>query len=264
MVLRSITSNSFTAVSRLSRLSSTSAAFSTMSNITLYTWPTPNGIKASITLEELGLPYKAEGIDISTNVQKEDWFLKINPNGRIPALLDGSQRIFESGAIMIYLADKYDTDRKISYAPGSPEHIEQLSWLMFQMGGLGPMQGQANHFRLFAGARSEYGIKRYIDETKRLYSVLESRLKASPYLAGSKYTIADIANYSWVRSGPNALEIDLSEFPALKKWADEIGKRAAVQKGADVPSTGRTDEDRNEFYRNARAKIDGMTNSDKH
>lgn len=184
---------------------------------------------------------------------------------------------------MIYLADKYDTDRKISYAPGSPEHIEQLSWLMFQMGGLGPMQGayhermkitsgspsdystgQANHFRLFAGARSEYGIKRYIDETKRLYSVLESRLKESPYLAGSKYTIADIANYSWVRSGPGALEIDLSEFPALKKWADEIGKRAAVQKGADVPSTGRTDEDRNEFFRNARAKIDGMTNSDKH
>lgn len=212
------------------------------------------------------------------------WFLKINPNGRIPALLDGSQRVFESGAIMIYLADKYDTDRKISYAPGSPEHIEQLSWLMFQMGGLGPMQGtyhkqtkqitfgnpsdrsigQANHFRLFAGVRSDYGIKRYIDETKRLYSVLESRLKESPYLAGSKYTIADIANYSWVRSGPSALEIDLSEFPALKKWADEIGKRAAVQKGADVPSTGRTDEDRNEFFRNARAKIDGMTNSDKH
>ncbi|KAJ5683778.1 uncharacterized protein N7477_000123 [Penicillium maclennaniae] len=235
-----------------------------MSNITLYTWPTPNGVKASITLEELGIPYKTEGINISTNAQKEDWFLKINPNGRIPAILDGSQRVFESGAIMIYLADKYDTDRKISYAPGTPEHIEQLSWLMFQMGGLGPMQGQANHFRLFAGARSDYGIKRYIDETKRLYSVLESRLQESPYLAGSKYTIADIANFSWVRSAPDALEIDLSEFPALKKWVDEIGKRAAVQKGLDVPSTGWTHEQRTEFFRNARAKIDAMSNSDKY
>lgn len=182
---------------------------------------------------------------------------------------------------MIYLADKYDTDRKISYAPGTPEHVEQLSWLMFQMGGLGPMQGtshrqakpfpdsnhptgQANHFRLFAGVRSDYGIKRYTDETKRLYSVLESRLQESPYLAGSKYTIADIANYTWVRSGPNALEIDLSEFPALMKWVDEIGKRAAVQKGLDVPSTGRTEEQRNEFFRNARAKIDAMSNTDKH
>lgn len=139
--------------------------YSTMaSNITLYTWPTPNGIKASITLEELGLPYKTEGIDISSssNPQKQEynslhyaarcltiywlnpfnrWFLKINPNGRIPALLDGSQRVFESGAIMTYLVDKYDTDRKISYAPGTPEHVEQTSWLMFQMAGLGPMQG---------------------------------------------------------------------------------------------------------------------------
>lgn len=130
------------------------------SNLTLYSWPTPNGIKASITLEELGLPYNLEKIDITTNVQKEEygiyhslpetallttlpnrWFLKINPNGRIPALTDGSQRVFESGSIMLYLADKYDTDRKISYAPGTPEYIEQVSWLMFQMGGLGPMQG---------------------------------------------------------------------------------------------------------------------------
>ncbi|KAJ5674170.1 hypothetical protein N7462_009609 [Penicillium macrosclerotiorum] len=234
------------------------------SNITLYSWPTPNGIKASITLEELGLPYKLEPIDISTNIQKEEWFLKINPNGRIPAITDGSQRVFESGSVMIYLVDMYDTDRKISYAPGTPEHIEQVSWLMFQMGGLGPMQGQANHFRLFAGTRSDYGIKRYIDETKRLYSVLESRLRESPYLAGSRYTIADIANYSWVRSAPGSLEIDLSEFPALRKWADEIGKRAAVQKGVNIPDTGRTDEERNEFFRTARAKIDSMNNSDKH
>lgn len=189
---------------------------------------------------------------------------------------------------MLYLAEKYDQDRKISYAPGTPEYIEQLSWLMFQMGGLGPMQGmspftsiarsklsqprdptnacpgQANHFRLFAGVRSDYGIKRYMDETKRLYSVLESRLKESAYLAGSKYTIADIANYSWVRSAPGALEIDLAEFPTLKKWADGIAAREAVVKGANVPDTGRTEEDRNEFFKNARARIDGMTNEDKH
>ena len=129
-----------------------------MAPITLYSWPTPNGIKASITLEELGLEYKTEPINISTNVQKEEyalyvasigialtlgnsWFLKINPNGRIPALVDGTQRVFESGAIMLYLTDKYDSERKISYAPGSPEYTEELSWLMFQMGGLGPMQG---------------------------------------------------------------------------------------------------------------------------
>lgn len=209
--------------------------------------------------------------------------MKINPNGRIPALTDGSQRVFESGSIMLYLADKYDTDRKISYAPGTPEYIEQVSWLMFQIGGIGPMQGmlkiedgflrlflivifigQANHFRLVAGVRSDYGIKRYIDETKRLYSVLESRLKESPYLAGSKYTIADIANYTWVYRGPGMLEFDISEFQALKKWVDEIGKRAAVQRGADVPRRDQTDEQREELFRSARARIDGMTNSDKH
>ncbi|KAJ5601561.1 hypothetical protein N7510_011095 [Penicillium lagena] len=234
------------------------------SDITLYSWGTPNGIKASITLEELGLPYKTEPIDISTNIQKSEWFLKINPNGRIPAIVDGSQRVFESGAIMLYLADKYDTNRKISYAPGTPEYIEQLSWLMFQMGGIGPMQGQANHFRVFAGTRSDYGIDRYMGETKRLYSVLESRLQESPYLAGSKYTIADIANYGWVQSAPITLGIDLSEWPALKKWYENIGARAAVKKGVDVPPSTKSYEEKVEFFRNSRAKIDAMTNSDKH
>ncbi|KAJ5773936.1 hypothetical protein N7457_008832 [Penicillium paradoxum] len=234
------------------------------SDITLYTWATPNGIKVSITLEELGLPYKTEAIDISTNRQKEEWFLKINPNARIPAILDGSQRVFESGAIMTYLVDKYDTDRKISYGPGTPEQVEQTSWLMFQMAGLGPMQGQANHFRLFANARSDYAIKRYIDETKRLYSVLESRLKESPYLAGSKYTIADIATFSWVRGAPTTLEIDLSEFPALKEWVEQIEERAAVKKGVDVPHSNWTPEKKKELFQNFRAKIDAMTSTDQH
>ncbi|KAJ5616115.1 hypothetical protein N7537_001229 [Penicillium hordei] len=210
--------------------------------------------------------HKTEGIDFtsSSNPQKEEWFLKINPNGRIPALLDGSQRVFESGAIMSYLVDKYDTDRKISYAPGTPEHAEQTSWLMFQMAGLGPMQGQANHFRLFANTRFNYAIQRYINETRRLYSVLESRLRESSYLAGEKYTIADIASFSWVRGASVSLETDFSEFPALKKWVGEIDKRAAVQKGVDVPHSTRTPEQKAENFRNCRAKIDAMPNSDQH
>ena len=124
--------------------------------------------------------------------------------------------------------------------------------------------GQANHFRLFAGARSDYGINRYISETKRLYAVLESRLQESRYLAGSKYTIADIANYSWVRSGPVALEIDLSEWPALKKWKEEIDQRSAVQKGVNVPKRDTTPEQMAEFFKNSRARVDGLTNSDQH
>ena len=124
--------------------------------------------------------------------------------------------------------------------------------------------GQANYFRVFAGVRSDFAIERFIQETKRLYSVLESRLKESAYLAGEKYTIADIANYSWVRFGPLALELDLSEFPAVKKWAEEIGKRAAVERGANLPDTGRTDADREAFFKMMRAKIDGMTSTDKH
>lgn len=123
--------------------------------------------------------------------------------------------------------------------------------------------GQANYFRVFADVRSDFTIERFIEETKRLYSVLESRLKESAYLAGDKYTIADIASYSWVRFGPPALELDLSEFPAVKKWADEIGKRAAVEKGANIPDTGRTDADREAFFKMMCARIDGMTNTDK-
>jgi glutathione S-transferase len=280
-----------------------------MSPITLYSWPTPNGIKASITLEELGIQYKTEAVNISTNIQKEEyvsifpcmaphedkltvpnrWFLKINPNGRIPALLDGDQRVFESGAIMLYLTEKYDAERKISYTPGSAEYVEELCWLMFQMGGLGPMMGkfiikpycsgqsglttlwehhfytgQAEHFRIFASTRSDYAIKRYIHETKRLYSVLDSRLKKSPYLAGSKYTIADIANYSWVQVGQVALEIDLAEWPALKNWSEKIKGGEAVKRGIVTPKTGTTAEQMAERFKAARTQIDGLVNTDLH
>ncbi|KAK1761853.1 glutathione S-transferase [Phialemonium atrogriseum] len=224
-------------------------------DITLYTWLTANGIKISIALEELSLPYRAVEVDISTNEQKEPWFLKINPNGRIPAITDGGQRVFESGSILLYLVDKYDPERSISYEPGTPEYYEQLGWLMFQMGGVGPMQGQANHFRMMASTYSEYGINRYMNETKRLYSVLNSRLESTPFLAGSKYTIADIANYAWIRYGPIALEIDLDEFPALKRWHDGIYNRRAVHRGLAVPRQV-SEEQTAQRYRSMRQKMD--------
>ncbi|KAK4061730.1 hypothetical protein Trihar35433_9330 [Trichoderma harzianum] len=217
-------------------------------NITLFTWLTANGIKVSITLEELSIPYQVTEVDISTNAQKEPWFIKINPNGRIPAILDDGQRVFESGAILLYLADKYDTEGKISYQFGTSEYYEQLSWIMFQVGGVGPMQGQANHFRLMAGEYSQYAIDRYMAETRRLYSVLNERLGASPWLAGNKYTIADICNYGWVRYEPIALGIDLSDFPHLKRWHNAIHGRTAVQRGLNVPRVV-TDEQLRERYR---------------
>ena len=233
-------------------------------DLTYYTFGTPNGLKPAIVLEELGLTYKCEKVDISKNTQKEEWFLEINPNGRIPALKDGDMRVFESGAIMLYLADCYDKNKTLTYEHGSALYYELLSWLMFQMGGLGPMQGQANHFRAMAGARSDYGIKRYIDETKRLYSVLEIRLSKADWLAGDKYTLADIANYSWVRAGPVLLELDLSEWPGVEKWVKRIDERPAVKKALNVPPSTRSPEEMKEMFTKMRAKIDAMENTDKH
>jgi len=233
-------------------------------DLTYYTFGTPNGLKPAIVLEELGLKYKCETVDITKNTQKEDWYLAINPNGRIPALKDGDMRVFESGAIMLYLADHYDREDNFTYKNTTAEYYEMLSWLMFQMGGIGPMQGQANHFRAMAGARSDYGIKRYIDETKRLYSVLEIRLSKADWLAGDKYTIADIANYSWVRAGPILLELDLSEWPGVEKWVNRISERPAVKKALNVPPSTRTPEEMKEMFAKMRAKIDGMENTDKH
>ncbi|BFZ58175.1 hypothetical protein PYCC9005_005237 [Savitreella phatthalungensis] len=235
-----------------------------MSNITLYTWGTPNGHKASITLEELGLKYEVKGINIgdSSQPQKQEDFLAINPNGRIPALTDGKLRVFESGAIISYLTDKYDKDHKISFEHGSDDYYEALSWLNWQMAGLGPMQGQANHFRLMAGARSDYGIKRYIDETKRLLGVLELQLSKTDYLVANKYSFADIASFAWVR-GAYILQIDISEFPGVKAWVDRIEAREAVQRGVAVPSK-RDPKEIAAMFDRMRAKIDGMTNEDKH
>jgi len=228
-----------------------------------YAAGTPNGLKPAIVLEELGIPYEVKGINIMTNEQKEPWYLEINPNGRIPALKDGDLRVFESGAVMLYLTDMYDKEKTLTYEHGTDLYYEMMSWLMFQMGGIGPMQGQANHFRAMAPVYSAYGIKRYLDETKRLYGVLEIRLSKADWLAGDKYTIADIANYSWVRAGPLFLDIDLSEFPGVDKWLKAIEKRDAVQRGRKVPPSSRTDEELLEMIKGMKARVDGMKGTEK-
>ncbi|KAI9745865.1 MAG: hypothetical protein M1818_000546 [Claussenomyces sp. TS43310] len=219
-------------------------------DIHLYTAGTPNGHKISITLEELGLKYKTTHIDISKNVQKEDWFLKINPNGRIPAIVDSTdgkeKSIFEGAAIMLYLCQKYDKEEKISYAFDSDEYWEVVEWLVWMQSGIGPMQGQANHFYRYAPEKIEYGIKRYQTETKRLYQVLDDRLASQastvlspsaasgPWIVGKKMTIADLACFSWINLAEWA-GVEVDQFKYVKKWLDTINERPAVKKGLDVP-----------------------------
>ncbi|KAH8595603.1 putative disulfide bond reductase yfcG [Bisporella sp. PMI_857] len=210
-------------------------------DIHLYTTQTPNGIKISITLEELGLPYKVTKIEISKNTQKEPWFLEINPNGRIPALTDTFSdgqiiRLFESGSIQQYLVDQYDTEHKISYPRGTREYYEVNNWLFFLNAGVGPMQGQANHFGRYAPEHIEYGVKRYTNETRRLYSVLNTHLEKSTsgYLVGDRCTIADIAHWGWITAAFWA-GVDIEEFPALKAWEERMLARPAVEKGRHVP-----------------------------
>lgn len=200
--------------------------------IELYTSATPNGWKASVTLEELGLAYTVKALDISTNVQKEDWFLKINPNGRIPAIVDTENddfAVFESGALMIYLAEK--TGKLL---PSDVKGRSQvLQWLMFQMGGLGPMMGQANVFYRYFPEKIQPAIDRYQNETARLFGVLDRQLKDNEYLAGD-YSIADIANFCWVRTFAwSGVEID--PFKNLQRWLAHISIRPAVIAGLNVP-----------------------------
>ncbi|KAI9809520.1 MAG: hypothetical protein M1827_006826 [Pycnora praestabilis] len=217
-------------------------------DIDLYTTQTPNGIKISITLEELGVPYNVHKIDISKNTQKEPWFLEINPNGRIPAMtdtfIDGKKiRLFESGSIMQYLVEQYDTDHKISYKAGTREYYEVNNWLFFLNAGVGPMQGQANHFHRYAPEKIEYGVKRYQNETRRLYSVLDKHLSqsSSGYLVGNKCTIADISHWGWVTAAGWA-GVDIDEFPSLKAWDERMMKRPGVERGRHVPDPHRMKE----------------------
>ncbi|MEH6660118.1 MAG: glutathione S-transferase N-terminal domain-containing protein [Parasphingorhabdus sp.] len=198
--------------------------------ITLYTAATPNGWKASITLEELGLPYELKTISFDENEQKSDWYVKINPNGRIPALVDDGFPIFESGAIMTYLAEK--TGKLMPSDPQGKSKVMQ--WLMFQMGGVGPMMGQANVFFRYFPEKIQPAIDRYQRETRRLLEVLDSHLANNEYLADD-YSIADIANWSWVHSYQWS-GVNIEGLDHLARWIDLVGARPAVQRGRDIPT----------------------------
>ena len=208
--------------------------------IDLYTWPTPNGHKIHIMLEECKLPYRVHPINIGAGDQFQPDFLKISPNNKIPALVDSEGpdgkpiSLFESGAILVYLAAKTG-----KFMPkGDRAKYEVLQWLMFQMGGVGPMLGQAHHFRIYAPEKIEYGIKRYTNEARRLYGVMDKRLQSSPWIGGKSYSIADMAIFPWLRSWQNQ-GIDWADYPHLKAWFDKIAARAAVQKAVQVLADAR-------------------------
>jgi len=211
--------------------------------IELLTWGTPNGVKASIILEELkeayGKDYTWQPINISENIQKEEWYTKLGPNGRIPVIVDhdkGGFAVQEGLAILSYLTRHYDPDHKFSFTdPFDISRAEQ--WMAWQHGGLGPMQGQANHFNRFAKEKIAYGIQRYTGETERLVGILDNHLKDKEYLVGNKYSIADIASFGWV----NILRfsgVELDNFPNLLAWWERIVARPAVQKGLAIPQKG--------------------------
>ena len=203
--------------------------------IEVYSWATPNGHKVHIMLEECGLPYRVHAIDIGTGEQFAPEFLAISPNNKIPAIVDTDGpdaapiSLFESGAILLYLAAKsgrlLPADVRGKY--------EVLQWLMFQMGSIGPLLGQAHHFRIYAPQKIPYAIERYSNEARRLYGIMDMRLANNRYVGGAEYSIADIAIYPWLRSWKNQ-GIDWNDYPHLKGWFDEIGARPAVQRGVAV------------------------------
>ena len=202
--------------------------------IDVYTWPTPNGHKVHIMLEECALPYKVHAIDIGAGDQFKPAFLKISPNNKMPAIVDPDGpdgkpiSLFESGAILMYLAAKTG-----KFMPsGVRGKYVALQWLMFQMGGVGPMLGQAHHFRIYAPEKVEYAINRYSNEAKRLYGVMERRLGEERYFAG-EYSIADMAIFPWTRSYANQ-GIDLADFPNVSRWFDAIDARPAVKRAVQI------------------------------
>jgi GST-like protein len=198
-------------------------------SITLYTAPTPNGWKISIALEEMGLPYEVKVIDFAANEQKSDWYVKINPNGRIPALLDDGFALFESGAILMYLAEKTG-----KFLPSDVQGRSRvIQWLMFQMSGVGPMMGQANVFLRYFPEKIQAAIDRYQREVTRLFGVMDKQLGVHEYIAGD-YSIADMALWPWV-SGHEWSGVSVDEFAHLKRWLELVGDRPAVQAGRDVP-----------------------------
>ena len=203
-------------------------------DITLYFWPTPNGQKIAIMLEEIGLPYRVHYVNINAGEQHAPDFLKISPNNRIPAIVDddgpdGNElAIFESGAILQYLGRKYE----LLYPTNERKKAEVDQWLFWQVGGLGPMAGQCLHFRQYAPEKIQYGIDRYTKEVTRLFGVMDRRLASSDYLAG-EYSIADVACFPWVKRW-EALGQNIADFPALKDWFDRIAARPQVVKALDI------------------------------
>jgi GSH-dependent disulfide-bond oxidoreductase len=223
--------------------------------IEVWSWPTPNGHKVHIALEELGLSYKVIPVNIGAGDQFKPEFLKITPNHRIPAIVDpdgpGGKpfTLFESAAILIYLSEK--SGGKL--IPKDPVgRYKCLEWMMFQMGGVGPMFGQYNHFAAYAADKIPYAIERYTNEVKRLHRVLEHRLAEAPYLAGDEYSMADIITFPWIRT-PDRRGIDLAEYPSVKRWHDALATRPAVQRGvavlADLARRGPiTDQERENYF----------------
>jgi GST-like protein len=223
--------------------------------IELWSWPTPNGQKVHIAIEELGLPYTLVPVNIGAGEQFKPEFLAITPNHRIPAIVDddgpgvggGSGRftLFESGAILIYLAEK--AGRLIPEDPVG--RYKCLEWLMFQMGGVGPMFGQFNHFAAYAPEKIPYAIDRYTKESQRLLRVLNTRLTDSPYLAGREYSIADIATFPWVNSAVTRKMVDLTDTPAVARWMEGIAARPAVERGLALLTDKRSDAPMSEEQR---------------
>ncbi|KAM0263219.1 hypothetical protein ACHAQJ_001374 [Trichoderma viride] len=207
--------------------------------IKLYTTQTPNGIKISIALEELGLPYEVFKHNFVQRTQKEPWYLEINPNGRIPAITDVLDHeeihVWESGSILKYLVEQYDPEFKLWYPPKTKENYELFGWLFHQIGGLGPMQGQMTHFNRHAPEKIPYAINRYTNETRRLYKVLNTQLSSSKsgYVL-SKFTIVDIVYWSMVAASGWA-GVDVNEFPAVSEWYRRLLDRPSVAKGMNVP-----------------------------
>lgn len=223
--------------------------------IEVFSWPTPNGHKVHIMLEECALAYRVHAVDIGAGDQFKPEFLAISPNNRIPAITDSNGpdgkpfSLFESGAILIYLAAK--TGKFLGKTDA--EKFTTTQWLMWQMGGLGPMLGQAHHFRLYAPEPIEYAIQRYTKEANRLYGVMDKQLAKTAYLAGNQYTIADIAAFPWTRAAERQ-GVDWNDYPHAKRWHDEIYERPAVQRGLQVLSEHRkqpkqlSDEERRTLF----------------
>jgi len=233
--------------------------------IDLYTAATPNGHKASVTLEELELPYEVHPINLAKNEQKEEGFLELNPNGRIPVIVDhdveseaGGLAIFETGAIMLYLAEK--TGRLLP--TDTAGRSRTIQWLMFQMGGIGPMMGQANVFFRYFPEKIQPAIDRYQNETRRLFEVLDRGLSKNEWLAGSEFTIADIANWCWVRTYKWS-GVSVDGLPHLRRWLDAIKERPACRRGVEVPvkltsmvqDDAASQEAAKEFARNAQKMV---------